>query len=564
VKSIDLLIGKNGSCKSSVMQLLGLPRSTLHEVYPLGEMSSVDGTRHTLCTWFALYHITDNQFAVEGYYPNLLSFIEHRDDFSQEYSAAFYYDMNKQCVLDAPVWLQTVAQDSGKREQPLFFVFSETSAAVEWYKGQYRAPRRDYSGKVFCTREYAEHSGFQAITEYLFAAYHPNCASLSSQLGCRPGATITLDVRRSSKGNLANDGSQISSSAREENGEKNAGKIIYNTDMELADVPGMTILELSQPPSKFTTKQALQLIYLEELVCAFIMARTMDRKPTEYIPYSDQDTYMGRKQYLLDRLYEFSPDTASQAKKCIEGIDAIPECFFDENRANIPVFEMKENFLSPLMAALDEDLRNEQEITHRYYLNITFSGFSTGEVQFLDLFSSLHSTIQASQHSAGDTCVLLLDEPDCRFHPEWSRRLISSLNSLLQTEPFNQYSYQVVISTHSPLLVSDVPKESIHCFVRDLDTNEVSIKSSRYGFMSNLMDLLTDSFYTDSVFGAYSENYVNQIINEIEALEKEQALDAAKKREKIADLRHRLSVIDDDMIRSSIVRRIQRMEMRIR
>jgi predicted ATP-binding protein involved in virulence len=142
--------------------------------------------------------------------------------------------------------------------------------------------------------------------------------------------------------------------------------------------------------------------------------------------------------------------------------------------------------------------------------------------------------------------------------------LISSLNSLLQTEPFNQYSYQVVISTHSPLLVSDVPKESIHCFVRDLDTNEVSIKSSRYGFMSNLMDLLTDSFYTDSVFGAYSENYVNQIINEIEALEKEQALDAAKKREKIADLRHRLSVIDDDMIRSSIVRRIQRMEMRIR
>lgn len=116
--------------------------------------------------------------------------------------------------------------------------------------------------------------------------------------------------------------------------------------------------------------------------------------------------------------------------------------------------------------------------------------------------AALYQAIKSSQdrHHSGDTCVLLLDEPDCRFHPEWSRNFIQSLRELLNTKTFREYRYQIIISTHSPLLVSDAVKDSIHCLHRN-DDNNVSVQSSNYGLMSNLSNLF-DHFIPSFCLGS--------------------------------------------------------------
>lgn len=56
---------------------------------------------------------------------------------------------------------------------------------------------------------------------------------------------------------------------------------------------------------------------------------------------------------------------------------------------------------------------------------------------------------QMKNHFPGDTCILLLDEPDRCFHPEWSRRFIKNLTETLTSSPFNKFNYQIIIATHT-------------------------------------------------------------------------------------------------------------------
>ena len=63
-------------------------------------------------------------------------------------------------------------------------------------------------------------------------------------------------------------------------------------------------------------------------------------------------------------------------------------------------------------------------------------------------------------------------------------------------------------------------KESIHCLRRDKD-GSISIRPSDYGLMSNLNDLITDSFFADSIFGAYAEQYANTLIADISETERQ-------------------------------------------
>ena len=295
------------------------------------------------------------------------------------------------------------------------------------------------------------------------------------------------------------------------------------------------------------TPAQMVLIYLEELVCYLIV-----QKKTWKTEYHEENTYKKRKAYLLRVLEECDLADYMLAKEIIDGIEKIPECYFvSGTRASIPIKEMTEgNFLTTLARALDKNVVVEHEINHNYYVRLSFVGLSTGEAQYLDLHAALYQAIKSSQdrHHSGDTCVLLLDEPDCRFHPEWSRNFIQSLRELLNTKTFREYRYQIIISTHSPLLVSDAVKDSIHCLHRN-DDNNVSVQSSNYGLMSNLSNLFTDTFFSQSVFGAFAEQYANTLIKDINtAIQNPNSVTE----DQIEEMRNRTYLIEDTVIRKSL------------
>jgi AAA domain, putative AbiEii toxin, Type IV TA system len=74
-----------------------------------------------------------------------------------------------------------------------------------------------------------------------------------------------------------------------------------------------------------------------------------------------------------------------------------------------------------------------------------FPDLSSGEQQILGTFTRVLAEIK-------DNCIIFIDEPEVSLHPSWQIRYIPTLLDALKDFP----STQVVITTHSHFLVSDV------------------------------------------------------------------------------------------------------------
>jgi len=94
---------------------------------------------------------------------------------------------------------------------------------------------------------------------------------------------------------------------------------------------------------------------------------------------------------------------------------------------------------------------------------IRYKGLSDGEHQFNEVIGSVLMMEQ-------DGCLFLMDEPDTHFNPVWRAKLIEMLNQV------TAYSYdstgkpeavrkqEIIITTHSPFVISDSYKEDVYKF----------------------------------------------------------------------------------------------------
>lgn len=557
IENLNLLVGQNGTGKSTILDLLGLPQQNRMELLPLQKVDEYTfETKHY--TWFAVYHLQDNLFAIEGYWVEMLNIFDEEDEkWKPYYTAVVEYNLNSGNSVSKPEFLQSFYNDTENKRQAadrLFYILYEPERSMNWYSKSYHIPKwnasYDQIQRIYAGHD-AKHSNFEGIVKYLHDAVH-DC-QFAEKMASKPGTEILIQLQQTDKSELVNfvdeTVGQISSVSLLEKENEVVGKLLYKSEILTMNSGSFNLpfLHSREKKEEFNYRERMVLIYLEELVCYLIV-----QKKTWKTEYHEENTYKKRKAYLLRVLEECDLADYMLAKEIIDGIEKIPECYFvSGTRASIPIKEMTEgNFLTTLARALDKNVVVEHEINHNYYVRLSFVGLSTGEAQYLDLHAALYQAIKSSQdrHHSGDTCVLLLDEPDCRFHPEWSRNFIQSLRELLNTKTFREYRYQIIISTHSPLLVSDAVKDSIHCLHRN-DDNNVSVQSSNYGLMSNLSNLFTDTFFSQSVFGAFAEQYANTLIKDINtAIQNPNSVTE----DQIEEMRNRTYLIEDTVIRKSL------------
>lgn len=113
--------------------------------------------------------------------------------------------------------------------------------------------------------------------------------------------------------------------------------------------------------------------------------------------------------------------------------------------------------------------------------------------------------------------LLLIDEIDLYAHPEWQRKLINSLLTKIQILDYAEI--QIVLSSHSPFILSDFPKDNIIYISNDEKTGESYISknvSHKETFGANLYTLLNDAFFlNEGAVGEFSRNTILEIYNEI-------------------------------------------------
>ncbi len=65
------------------------------------------------------------------------------------------------------------------------------------------------------------------------------------------------------------------------------------------------------------------------------------------------------------------------------------------------------------------------------------------------------------------------------MHPEWSRILLSEVMNFLNRLEEGYERYQIIITSHSPFVISDLPKENVIALDKHLTTGKCVIKKNR-------------------------------------------------------------------------------------
>lgn len=146
-------------------------------------------------------------------------------------------------------------------------------------------------------------------------------------------------------------------------------------------------------------------------------------------------------------------------------------------------------------------------------LNFELEGLSQGENNLFTFLSELYSTYKYLKYSR---VLLLIDEGDLTLHPEWQRRFIFLMLKFLQ-DCYEDKEIQILFTTHSPLLISDLPINNVIFF----DTNKESTSRNSSDsvlsntFAANIHTIFSEGQYLESTTGEFAVKKINKIIDSL-------------------------------------------------
>lgn len=181
---------------------------------------------------------------------------------------------------------------------------------------------------------------------------------------------------------------------------------------------------------------------------------------------------------------------------------------------------------------------------------ISLSRMSSGERQFLYTSSTFiyHilnlMSVQDSRRVRYRNMNLVLDEVEICFHPEYQRQFINKLIEVLTKFKFTRYcSINIIIATHSPFILSDIPKQNI-LYLKDGRCANDEVEINPLG--ANVNDILHQSFFLEHAFmGEYALKRIRNLVAEIDNYGK-------KKTRSIEQLRQEISLIGDKYLHQQL------------
>lgn len=166
---------------------------------------------------------------------------------------------------------------------------------------------------------------------------------------------------------------------------------------------------------------------------------------------------------------------------------------------------LKPNLVIELMSAIS---RIPANLVSNFHYG--WKGFSTGEFAKLNIFSELYYFINDEKRTDTENYIIVMDEVDLYLHPDWQREFLhDTLNFLKNEYPSNKV--QLIISSHSPIIIGDFLPEDIISLYRDNDKSPKIGES--YGFGIPILQLYMDGMHLNSTFGSHSKKYLDKIIN---------------------------------------------------
>lgn len=163
---------------------------------------------------------------------------------------------------------------------------------------------------------------------------------------------------------------------------------------------------------------------------------------------------------------------------------------------------------------------------------IYYKALSDGEHQ-------LNEVIGSVMMMENEGSLFLMDEPDTHFNPKWRAKMVTMLNQVSGNEydqdgnPERIRQHEVIMTTHSPFIISDNQKEDVYKFEREIisqkDINDpeiehhfekLNLKNPEYQtYGSSVGFVLETIFDRDLTISDYSNEELNDLKASIKTLE---------------------------------------------
>ena len=115
-----------------------------------------------------------------------------------------------------------------------------------------------------------------------------------------------------------------------------------------------------------------------------------------------------------------------------------------------------------------------------------------------------------------ENCLFLLDEPETHFNPDWKAKFISSIRHCFSLEDSSNMR-EMLITTHSPYIVSDSESKYVHVFIKDDETKEVTCIFPEFQTLGTSVNKITlRIFNKPDTIGSYANSKIDELRKKLE------------------------------------------------
>lgn len=164
------------------------------------------------------------------------------------------------------------------------------------------------------------------------------------------------------------------------------------------------------------------------------------------------------------------------------------------------------------VALFVRSIYDTREFLAARYFDVSFSSdassdamLSSGEEKLLYLMSEIyysHILLPKKFDNMDPPSLYVLDEAELGLHPEWQRAFVSYLLAFFDYFPLEDI--QLVLTPHSPILLSDILRQDIVLLKKE-EGETIVEEQHRETFATNIIELYRDSFFSrkwlDGSFG---------------------------------------------------------------
>lgn len=238
------------------------------------------------------------------------------------------------------------------------------------------------------------------------------------------------------------------------------------------------------------------------------------RRVVSYLRFCDEPNYYLRKGPVIDvdDIYQWMstiigmPLYPSRDNHTIDVEDLLPPPFVDV------VLQLVDN---EHLENYNHDKPNCKDI-------IPFEGLSSGERQIAYSLGNIIYHLKNIESGGNDDnsskghvtslkykyVNIMLDEVELYFHPDLQRRFISLLlDSIKGLQMKFVQGVNITIVTHSPFVLSDIPRSNILCLSRE--PNHIAFDKT---FAANIHDLFNNTFILPYTIGEYAQRKISELI----------------------------------------------------